>query len=326
MKNKFVEFICAKFPSLVIFVNYYNDYKKYAKYNFGNKKAKSFNAIQAKILRQTHIIEKGLSLSSPRKGFGTEKINTLLAYLDQYLELQFPMEDITFKNAINVLERYTEFQKKLGYSNDVLNAELEKYRNVLDPAYSCGITEVNKEELLNKNKGDFKELFLNRHSVRQFSDMPVDYEKVRAAVKLAMKAPSACNRQTAKVYFIRDKEKNKKIGKIIPGNTGFESEVQNYLIVTSTRAGYTTAAERNQMYVDGALFAMSLILSLEYYGIASCALQGSESKRVVEPIKRLAEISDEEVIVLYIAIGNFKDNFQVAVSKRKELSDVLSEI
>lgn len=38
MKNKFVEFICAKFPSLVIFVNYYNDYKKYAKYNFGNKK------------------------------------------------------------------------------------------------------------------------------------------------------------------------------------------------------------------------------------------------------------------------------------------------
>ena len=36
MKNKFVEFICAKFPSLVIFVNYYNDYKKYAKYNFGN--------------------------------------------------------------------------------------------------------------------------------------------------------------------------------------------------------------------------------------------------------------------------------------------------
>ena len=165
MKNKFVEFICAKFPSLVIFVNYYNDYKKYAKYNFGNKKAKSFNAIQAKILRQTHIIEKGLSLSSPRKGFGTEKINTLLAYLDQYLELQFPMEDITFKNAINVLERYTEFQKKLGYSNDVLNAELEKYRNVLDPAYSCGITEVNKEELLNKNKGDFKELFLNRHSV-----------------------------------------------------------------------------------------------------------------------------------------------------------------
>ena len=236
------------------------------------------------------------------------------------------MEDITFKNAINVLERYTEFQKKLGYSNDVLNAELEKYRNVLDPAYSCGITEVNKEELLNKNKGDFKELFLNRHSVRQFSDMPVDYEKVRAAVKLAMKAPSACNRQTAKVYFIRDKEKNKKIGKIIPGNTGFESEVQNYLIVTSTRAGYTTAAERNQMYVDGALFAMSLILSLEYYGIASCALQGSESKRVVEPIKRLAEISDEEVIVLYIAIGNFKDNFQVAVSKRKELSDVLAEI
>lgn len=42
--------------------------------------------------------------------------------------------------------------------------------------------------------------------------------------------------------------------------------------------------------------------------------------------KRLAEISDEEVIVLYIAIGNFKDNFQVAVSKRKELSDVLAEI
>lgn len=326
MKNKLVEFICDKIPSLVIFINYYNDYKKYAKYNFGNRKAKSFHAVQAKILRQTHIIEKGLSLSSPRKGFGTEKINMLLSYLEQYLDLQFPKEDITFKNAVNVLERYTEFQKKLGYSNEILNAELEKYKIVINPTYSCGIKEVKKEDLLNKSKGDFKELFLNRYSVRQFSETPVDLQKVRAAVKLAMKAPSACNRQTAKVYFICNGEINKKIGKIIPGNTGFESEVQNYLIVTSTRAGYTTAAERNQMYVDGSLFAMSLILSLEYYGIASCTLQGSESKRIVEPIKRLAKISDEEVIVLYIAIGNYKDNFQVAVSKRKELKDVLAEI
>ena len=36
-----------------------------------------------------------------------------------------------------------------------------------------------------------------------------------------------------KVYFYKDKDVNKELGNLIAGNTGFDGEVQNYIVVTS---------------------------------------------------------------------------------------------
>lgn len=64
-----------------------------------------------------------------------------------------------------------------------------------------GIVEVNIAEMEKKVNGSFPDFFMSRHSVRQFSDLTIDIEDIEKAVKLAMKAPSACNRQSCKVYI-----------------------------------------------------------------------------------------------------------------------------
>ena len=93
-----------------------------------------------------------------------------------------------------------------------------------------------------------------------------------------MKAPSACNRQSCKVYFYKDKNVNEELGIIIAGNTGFDWEVQKYIVVTSDISAFYDPFERNQVYVDGGIFTMALVEALHYYGIASCILQNGEYK------------------------------------------------
>lgn len=326
MNMNIIEFLSRKYPSLVMLVNYTVDFKRYRKYNIANKKNTALAAFEGKIFRQTHTIEKGMSVSKPRKGFGKEKIRTLLEYLGQFEKAGYARNNIAYVNAVQVLYRYVDFQKALGFEPLELEAKLKELEINRETAFECGVKRITKADIIKSTQGDFKELFLNRHSVRQFSDEPIDIEKVKLAVKLAMKAPSACNRQSPKVYLFQEEDTNAKLGKIINGNTGFEDEVQKYLVITSDICSYMESYERNQMYVDGALFAMSLALSLEYYGIASCFLQNSESRPLDKRLRSVTKIPENETIVVFLAIGNYKEEFNVAISKRKNMEEVFKII
>lgn len=311
--------------SIVNFVNFFRDFKQYNKYNYGGKNT-SFEALQGKIYRQTHIIEKGMSLSEPRKGFGKDKIRELLQFLKDFDERGYLKTSAVFLNAINVLDRYVKFQEKMDYNDeniDKIRLFLNNYSEYIDIDSLYGVMEMTKEQMIEMTHKDFLSFVDSRHSMRQFSNDKVDIEAVKKAIKIAMRAPSECNRQSVKVYLLNSKEKKKQLDEIISGNTGFSYEVCNYLIITSDVSSYTMSYERNQMYVDGALFSMMLMLGLHYYEIGSCALQHSETKEKNEMVKKIAQIPDNEVVVMYIAYGKYKDKFNVAVSKRKNLSDVL---
>lgn len=299
-----------------------SDYKDYEKYNFGNLYQVSAEAYRGKILRQTHIVEKGLSLSHPRKGFGKDKIRRLTEYVDEYVKLGYDLNDICVQNAASVLQEYNEFQKELGCEWPELEEKIRNYDRWRTERYKGGIIPQTKSEIEQAAKKEFPDFFKSRHSVRQFSDEPVDLELVKEAVEVAMKAPSACNRQAPKVYYYVSEKKNRMLGEKIVGNTGFDEEVSKYLIITSDICAYTDSYERNQPYVDGALFGMSLVMSLHYYGFASCCIQACENSELKE-IKKIGNIPDNEAVVMFLAIGNYKESFNVAVSERKNLDQTL---
>lgn len=74
----------------------------------------------------------------------------------------------------------------------------------------------------------------------------------------------------------------------------------------------------------GGIFTMALVEALHYYGIASCILQNGEYKERNLKFKEICKnIPENEKIILFIAIGYYKDNFTYAVSHRKNLEDVL---
>ncbi len=304
---------------------YRSDYNEYKQWQYNNPKMKTQNAIEAKILRQTHVIEKGMSLSHPKEKFGVQKATELLAFIDEFVGYGYKVEEsISVLNAIGVLNAYLEYQEKHEFKPKSVLKKFKKYSKYLPQKEKYGIIEVTKDELKKEIQGEFPKFFMSRHSVRQFSEQPINISDIEKAVKLAMKAPSACNRQSCKAYFYTNKHINTELGELIAGNTGFDGEVQNYIVVTSDISAFYDSFERNQVYVDGGIFTMALVEALHYYGIASCILQNGEYKEKNHKFKAICgNIPENEKIILFIAIGYYKDKFTYATSHRKNLKDIL---
>lgn len=306
-----------------LLVDYWRDYSVYKKYNFGNVYNNKKNALEAKIMRQAHILEKGMSLSSPKLGFGQEKINVLFKYLDEYIDNGFSQDSIAFQTALGSLEAYIKYFNERGYSNKLLEKHIKLYQNDKTIIEECGIETINIDFINESIKSEFPTFFMSRHSVRQFSTEKVKIDKIRQAIELAMHSPSACNRQSAKVYVSDSDEVNNKLGSLLEGNGGFATEVSKYLVVTGDCMRFSDSYERNQHIIDASLFAMSLVLSLHYFGIGSCILQASERNKIDKERRKLLQIPENEKIVLVIAVGYYKDKFSVAKSRRNPMEDYL---
>ncbi len=306
---------------------YKNDYKTYQKWNYDNPKVKTKNAFEAKILRQAHILEKGMSLSLPKDEFGVKKALLLLDYIDEFKKNGYAIE--TSKpvlNSIGVINAYLNFHAARNFVPMSVQERFEQFKSYLDESRGIyGIDSISRDGLQKQIEGAFPDFFLSRHSVRQFSSRKIDMADVKKAVALAMRAPSACNRQSWKVYIYNEEKINRELGGLIAGNPGFENEVRNYLVVTGDVSAFYGVSERNQVYVDGGIFTMALVESLHYYGIASCILQnGEHKKKDIEFRKVCGNIPENEKIILFIAIGYYKeDTVTYATSHRKNLEDVL---
>ena len=79
--------------------------------------------------------------------------------------------------------------------------------------------------------------------------------------------------------------------------------------------------EQNLPFVDGGLYAMNLLYSLHYYGLATIPLTMGHKWRITKKIKQEMRIPSYEVPVLLIGVGTFKDDYKVAVSHRYMYKD-----
>lgn len=99
---------------------YHSDYEEYKLWQYHNPNVKTQNALEAKILRQTHVIEKGMSLSQPREKFGVQKALELLDFIDEFVGLGYKIEkSIPVLNALGVLKAYLIYQEEHGFSRRI---------------------------------------------------------------------------------------------------------------------------------------------------------------------------------------------------------------
>ena len=284
--KKKIKFIIDRFSMIYEF---WCDYCNYRRWNYNNPKVVTRAAQESKMLRQTHMIEKGMP----------------------------------FQDAIIVLNAYVDMQKGLGYENAAMVEKLKTYDTYRIDGLTAGIKYDTRANLMSNIDKPFPEFFYSRHSMRQFESKSINIEDVEKAIKIAQKAPTACNRQASKVYLYKDKATNDALGELIAGNTGFQQEVPNYLVVTADVSAFYDTFERNQVYVEAGLFSMALIEALHYYGIGSCILQNGEYYKKNKKFKEICKnIPENERIILFVATGYYKNKFSYAMSLRKNVEDV----
>lgn len=147
-----------------------------------------------------HVLEKGLTMPEFRVGFGYSRVRDIIdrsiALIDKY-----GSDRIEIQSVLKDLEQYINIHNGKGYKlpEDIEKGILQLLRYKVIDTNPCRL--ITKSDFF-KSTSDFQEFAKQRHTVRWFSDENIDKSTIIEVVKLAQTAPSACNKQSIKVYVI----------------------------------------------------------------------------------------------------------------------------
>ena len=273
-----------------------------------------------KLIIETHTIEKGLSLPHRRTLFGRDKVRFVMTSLDAYDPAFSPLPA---QMALGALDAYLRFHREQSIDDPLLDeiaALLARWQD--------------KQLVLRGGTKPFQfgagqsngpgALLHSRSSLRMFDGNPLPLEEVREVVAMAQSAPSQCNRQSTQVHLYRDRAKIDALLALQGGSRGFSENVGNLFVVTSEIAAWGGAGQRNQTYVDGALFSMCILLACHSLDLAACPLNLAVTNAVERRIKAAGSIPSGERLIMMIAFGRaIGEPLRVAASPRRTLDEVL---
>jgi len=286
---------------------------------------KSKEKFKARLMITGHVIEKGMSLKDVRTGFGEDKVFDLLSNLQKYYALYADVHFATYILAI--IKEYIDFNKTRGHLNSEIISKYEKLNILIKPdlsAFKGGVKNVTRKQIYDKALIDFEGFVNMRFSIRNFSDEPVNIELVKKAIKIAGKTPSACNRQPWKVHLFVSKESINKILDYQTGARQFKEQIGCSILITCSYNSFF-GGEYHQPYVNGGLYAMTLIYALHSLGLGTIPLNMGFVYKKLTQLSEFIDIKNDEVPILLIGVGNLPDQLNVACSERFNYQDIIKE-
>lgn len=279
--------------------------------------------LRGRMLAKAHSIEKGLSMPDVRPFFGRDALTELSRLMKTFEAQGLDRNDPAYLMGRHAVAAYLEHHRARGLQ---LPTELDFVHALSAERGSPelgGVHSVTAATLRAAGRGDFDSVVDSRHSIRSFNADPIDAATIERAVALAQKSPSVCNRQGCGVYVVGDPSLRKQALAVQGGNRGFGQEIGTLLVVTSDLSIFRDSKERNQGFVDGGLFAMTLMYAVHYLGLGCCPLNWSASRAKDRRLRHLLGIPDNELVILLLGVGNLKPSFEVASSPRRARGDVI---
>lgn len=302
----------------------YYDYRRFLVHSGINKSREYKGEQAARIVMAYHQLEKGLSLAQPRPGFGKDVVFRLLDAVRRYVAHHGLIAPAS--TGLAVLDRYIEFNEKAGEDMGWLKPMIERVRQQAQPSEpqsGGGVISVRRDELESQRQDGFEPFFRSRYSVRHFAGGEIPVADLQAAVSLAQKTPSVCNRQAWRVHAYSEPQLMRELLDIQAGSRGFGDQASLLLVVTCDLSAFVEVAERYQAWIDGGMFSMSLCLAFHSLGYGTCCLNWSKEPQDDRRLRAATTIEQSEQVMMMIAVGTLPDAFNVAYSTRQPLEDVL---
>ena len=299
-------------------------------FDMSNDPSYENNRLLGEIIRNTHSIEKGLSLENVRMGFGLSKIQDACGYIDKYHNNGGDMKAAPLFMFRDALSKYLAFHKEKNFHNQTIDKVsrlvegLNKTIAASDTVYG-GILSFEKPNYTIDEYNAFVKIVNDRHSLREFDSTPVDRVKLRNAIELAMRCPSACNRQCYRLYIL-EHEDFQLLSDWIGGTGGFDKDLDKLILITGKTSVYKLQ-EQYQHVVTSSIFAGYLSLTLQANGIGACVIQRSLfPNKSWNNVKTNLNIPGDEMPVCCIGIGNFKEVSKAPVSYRLGYDEIVTSI
>lgn len=307
---------------LVLIPEYCTDFYRYVRFSGMINRSGNREQLIGKIIQDYHVIEKGLTMPNARQGFGKERLLALVRNLIIHIDL-FGMEDEQVVHGVGVVQEYWDKHEHMRSEfGEKIEVQINRLKEI-----SAGVTKTEQREesaetYFELKSGDFLEFAKSRKSVRNYSGEMVPLTKLHKAIEIATHAPSSCNKQGTRVHVYSEREQIDKILSVQTGNRGFGHLANRILVVTGDLSSAHNVYERNQVFVDGGMFAMNLLYGLHSEGLVACPLNCYLPYSKERRLREFCELPDSEMLVVIISCGYAPEDFQVALSHRYPVSSI----
>lgn len=208
--------------------------------------------------------------------------------------------------ALNVLDKYSKdpfasSDKKIMSAIMQLTNTHKDLLGVID----AGTKQVSPPPSFDEDS--IRKFFNSRISVRTFSNSPITKEEIENALNFASYTPTACNRQTSKVYAFRDRGKIQEILDLQLGDQGWCNNADTLFVITGISTYFGGVYERHQVYIDGGLFAMNFVYGLHLQHIASCFKMYVRTPKILNEFRRACNIPQNEIPIVLVLAGHYSN-------------------
>ncbi|WP_051292700.1 nitroreductase family protein [Olivibacter sitiensis] len=280
--------------------------------------------VYSKTRRNIHRLEKGIAANmlDRRNSFATDYISETI---DDFSALaQNGANPYFLKWGKDVLETYFSIVTQ----TDSIEALYTKFRSIdLSKSDNHSIKSIPYAYgTVRSSKPTFEQLnslLVNRHSVRWYNGKRVADDIIQKAVSAALTAPSACNRQAFKVYCLQG-DKLEDIKRLKLGFEIFADYIHTFLFIVGDLSAYVEERDKHLIYIDGGLFAMSLMLALETMGVSSCPINYPDMSWLDNEIERILDLQRYQKGVMLISIGYANEDSPIPFSAKKQVNEVLT--
>jgi nitroreductase len=287
------------------------------------KDVKSVKGNEFQLRRNIHRIEKGLIMKDRKTVFGRDYIQDTVEGFKKYIGRTDVKNDPELHWYKNVLVEYFKlvkgdhFIKKLGIQfnemisfDERISGKIPYLRDLSNP--------------MKINLDDLRNLAVRRRSVRWYQDKKVPREMIDEAIKIAIMAPSACNRLPFEFRIFDDPYMVQKISSIPGGTRGFHHNFKVIIVVVGKLNAYFSERDRHLIYIDSGLAVMGLLYALEVQGLSSCVINWPDIEFSEKTLGRLLNIKNYERVVMLISVGYADLNAMVPYSEKKSLINIRS--
>ena len=143
---------------------------------------------------------------------------------------------------------------------------------------------------------------------------------------MAIKTPTACNRQMCKIYYMKSINSKRVIEHYAKGGLGlFDLTNANYFVITFDISANYFIGERNQGWFNSGLVTMNFVNALHSLGIGSCCIQFGNSFKEEVKMKEELNIPKSERIGVIITAGYYDEISKIPYSTRKPIDEIYRE-
>ena len=279
------------------------------------------------MLFEIHKLEKGFAVIKNQRPFGYDKVKRIIRDIKEYEKNNFE-SSFAYNLAYSSLNQYIKFYEEKKWTEKDEYVFVKKFMNNHRDYQELlvGAFDYKTEDFLPYIKSvDYDKFLSSRRSIRNFSSKKLKDEDIKKAVNMAIKTPTACNRQMCKIYYIKSNENKKVIEKYAQGLGLFDLTNANYFVITFDLSANYFIGERNQGWFNSGLVTMNFVNALHSLGVGSCCIQFGNSFKEEEEFKKLLNIQENERIGVIITAGYYDKISRIPYSTRKPIEEIYRE-